>query len=162
MLTQTRLKQVLKYDPLTGVFTWLIRRGNRKAGDIAGSINSHGYRVIAIDGVDYRAHHLAYLYQLGRIPHCKIDHKDGNRSCNIWSNLREASPSQNNFNQKLRSDNTSGVKGVSFDHRRKKWEARVTVSRKSHRVGFFTNLNDAEKAIKMKRIQLHGEFTNHG
>lgn len=69
MLTQKRLREVLSYDPATGIFRWTITRGaNAKAGFVAGSPDVKGYLRIMIDGVTYKSHRLAWLYVYGERP----------------------------------------------------------------------------------------------
>ena|SRR3990167_11191769 len=56
-----------------------------------------------------------------------IDHINHNTLDNRKSNLRVCTRSQNFQNAELRSDNTSGYKGVTFDKRRQKWVGRIGV-----------------------------------
>jgi len=86
MLTQERLKELMSYCPDSGLFTRLIgRSGGGKAGDVTGSVNSHGYIVIYIDGRSYKAHRLAFLYMTGGIPSSDTDHTNGVKSDNSFS-----------------------------------------------------------------------------
>src|SRR4051812_10516942 len=112
MLTQERLKELLSYDPLTGVFLWLEDRGGKRAGDVAGC-EKRVYTLISVDDQIYRAHHLAWLYMTGEWPDPFVDHRDLNKHNNIWTNLREATKSQNQANIGLIKSNKSGFKGVS-------------------------------------------------
>lgn len=94
-LGQERLKQLLHYDPLTGIWTWRVDRGfaaraNVRAGDVAGTPNDNGYRVIGVEGGVYRASHLAVLYMTGELPGEEVDHKDCDPTNDRWLNLREA------------------------------------------------------------------------
>jgi hypothetical protein len=51
IITAERVRQLLHYDPITGVLTRLISaNGNARAGDAAGSVNGDGYIVTKIDG----------------------------------------------------------------------------------------------------------------
>lgn len=62
-LTHERLKELLHYNPGTGVFTWLSHRSSRvRAGDVAGTVKPSGRRVIVIDKRDYFASRLAWFY----------------------------------------------------------------------------------------------------
>ena len=60
--------------------------------------------------------------------------------------------------KKKRSDNTSGVKGVSWDSSRRKWRARIKINGKTKLIGRFNDINDAELAIRKARNEVHGEF----
>ena len=81
MLTQERLKQLLYYNPVTGIFTWRKNRTftalkNTEAGRIASDKYTY-YRIIYIDNKPYKAHRLAFLYVNGCFPKDQIDHIDG-------------------------------------------------------------------------------------
>lgn len=162
-LTQTRLKELLAYDPNTGVFTWLVNPSYRaSAGDPAGSLSAQGYRCIQIAGRKYRAHRLAWLYMTGAWPEHDIDHRDEDKSNNRWMNLRPATRSQNMLNKSSRTDNKSGIKGVSWNKRRKLWHAQLQIQGRKIHVGHYANKEEAAMAIKKARTEQHGEFANHG
>jgi hypothetical protein len=130
-LTYERLRQVVKYDPETGVFTWLIRLSpNIKVGGIAGSKDTGGYLQFMIDGRHYLSHRLAVLYMTGQWPDSDIDHKDLDKANNKWENLRRATESQNVANTALLARNTSGLKGVHWHKRDQKWIGSIRVNRK--------------------------------
>jgi hypothetical protein len=89
------LKRLMTYDPLTGEFTRIIDHSSRaKAGSIAGSIISDGYRQICIFSKVYRAHRLAWLYTYGYTPTETVDHKNRIHSDNRLDNLRLATKSR--------------------------------------------------------------------
>lgn len=145
-LTQERLKELLDYDPETGVFTRKKGVKGANKGDIAGCLNkSVGYWMIGIDKENYRAHRLAFLFMEGYLPENQIDHIDRNRINNKWNNLREVSQSCNARNSNVASNNKSGVKGVCWDSSRKKWRVEIKVPRKIN-IGRFDNFIDAVKA----------------
>lgn len=130
MITYERLLQLLHYEPETGVFTWRGARGPAKGGAVAGSIDGDGYRSIMIDGKNYFAHRLAFLWMRGAWPKADIDHWNLNKANNRWTNLRDATSSQNKANTCARVNNTSGYKGVSWHKRDRKWRAEIGVSGK--------------------------------
>ncbi len=114
MLTQARLKELLHYDPETGVFTWRARNnGKMKAGATAGTLQ-RGYRWIKINYRDYAAHRLAWLYSTGAWPKHYIDHINRVRDDNRLANLREATKAQNGHNVSLSKNNRTGYTGVRF------------------------------------------------
>lgn len=109
-LTQERLKQLLQYDPETGIFTWISPRKGVTVGSVAGKIEK-GYVSIKIDQSYYRAHRLAWLYVYGSFPEQELDHINRIRSDNRIVNLREASRSLNCANKA--STTSTGLKGVT-------------------------------------------------
>lgn len=146
-LTQKRLKEVLYYDPDAGIFRWLVTYQRVKTGDIAGSVSkTTGYRCIYINGKSYIASRLAYLYMEGYFPEYEIDHKDGNKNNDVWSNLRHVSHLCNMRNQKIRRTNTSGVTGVYWEKRHNKWYASICMFGKRKYLGSYINFIDAVKA----------------
>lgn len=175
-LTRQRLLEILRYDPDTGHFTWLPRPlerfavGHRQeaahaifhkrySGRIAGRINDRGYVCINIGGSPFQAHRLAWLYQTGSWPEDQIDHANGDPADNRWSNLRQATPSQNTANCGIRSDNSTGVKGVSFDRRtRRPWIARIKVHGRDLYLGSYTSLDEAREVYRAAALFHFGEF----
>ena len=101
MLTAERARELLHYDPETGVFTWRVRVSSRKlAGSVAGGFFATvRYRRITVDRKTYREHRLAWLYSYGRFPEQDLDHIDCDPSNNRLANLREADKSQNQWNK---------------------------------------------------------------
>jgi len=151
MITQERLKELLHYDPDTGVFRWKVNRGGVKAGDVAGSIDGHGYLRIRMDGKIYSAHRLAWLYVYGEFPPNLIDHINGVITDNRISNLRPASRKQNGENLSLRPKNISGYRGVYWHKRLRKWRATVRHSYREYYLGYFDTAEEAAAMAKGAR-----------
>lgn len=163
MVTQERLKEILDYDPETGIFTWRETRGNRARGSQAGNLcRTNGYVGIGVDGKLLKAHRLAWLWMTGTFPAGDIDHKDLCRSNNRWENLREATKITNGANRGLERHNTSGVKGVSWHAKSNKWQAQMVHSKKTYFLGYHADISMAALAVRLKREELCGVFTNHG
>lgn len=161
-LSHERLQQLLSYDPATGLFTCRVnRRCKAMAGTIAGSLSSTGYVHLTIDRKPYLAHRLAWFYVHGSWPADQVDHRNEIKSDNRIENLRLASKAQNMLNTRIRSDNTSGVKGVSFT-KRGKWVAYISKDGKRIHLGTYPEKADAESAVNSAREEFHGEFCNHG
>lgn len=161
--TQDRLKELLCYDPSTGVFIWKVDRGGMaKADTVAGTIPKGQYCIISIDSIVYPAHRLAWLYVHGEWPKDDIDHINNNRSDNRISNLREATRSQNLQNASIMSNNTSGYKGVFWIKNKNRWSAQIKINGKRRRLGVFKTALDAHKAYCLAAKEGFGEFANYG
>lgn len=117
LLTQTRLKEVLDYNPTTGEFVRTKGGRGRQVNKVTGCQTSAGYIVIGVDNEVYYAHRLAWLYVHGYFPKgekSQLDHIDGDKSNNRLVNLKECNGSENMRNKKMYSNNPSGVNGVNF------------------------------------------------
>jgi hypothetical protein len=158
MLTQERLREVLNYDPESGLFTWKLRLSHRiKIGDLAGNPTKKGYLAIRIDRILHLAHRLAWLHVNGHLPE-RVEHRDRNRQNNAIDNLRLATQSQNLYNVGLRSSNKSGVIGVHFDSKRKKWVAQIRFGNTPRALGRFETLEEAATVRRKATEELHGDF----
>lgn len=158
-LTQQRLKELLDYDPETGVFTWRISAGRRvKAGQRAGAVKASGYRVIGVCGDLHYEHRLAFLYMTGAFPKNDADHVNRDKADNRWSNLRDATVLQNSGNAGIRRDNTSGVKGVGWNKKAQKWMVRIRINGRSKYMGLFDDIGEAAAAYAEAAKKHFGEF----
>lgn len=158
-LTQSRLKELLSYDPDTGIFTWKISRGGKShAGDTAGRVNEDGYIIITVDGRHYRGHVLAWLYMTGKMPTRHVDHEDLSRSNNRFGNLRLATNGQNGSNKGMMPSNKCGHKGVCFDPARDKYRATINKDNKQLHLGYFDSLELAGAAYDAAAPIHHGIF----
>lgn len=160
MLSRARLLELLDYNPDTGIFVRRIPASNFKAGNTTSATpNGAGYLRISVDGVRYQTHKLAWLYIYGEWP-ARLDHRDRDRTNNRIKNLRPASPSQNTANSRLRSNNTSGFKGVEKHH--KKWRASIRVDGKRKHLGLFVSPDEAHAAYLVAAEKYFGEFAHGG
>jgi HNH endonuclease/AP2 domain len=153
-LTQERLKEILNYDPETGIWT------RNENGKIAGSLHHSGYIYIRVDGhkTKYGAHRLAWFYMIGKWPKHQIDHINMIKNDNLWCNLREADWSKNNANRIRRKDNISGCRGVSWYKTRELWLVYIQHNRKRIHIGYFEKLEEATIAYNKKFKELFGDF----
>lgn len=146
-LTQEKLKELLDYDHETGVFTWKISRGTAKKGKIAGRIDKiNGYIDIVIDRKLYKSHRLVFLYIDGYLPENVVDHINRNKTDNRRNNLREVSQTCNTRNKSLMKNNKSGITGIGWHKRDKKWWSQIMVFGKQIHLGYFDNIVDAAKS----------------
>lgn len=148
-LTVEALKAELSYNPETGVFTRITKRGGRNVGDIGGYINkSTHYVIIRVCGANYLAHRLAWLYVHGKWPDHAIDHKNRCKSDNRISNLRDIEQCENARNTAIRKTNTSGVTGVYWNKRVGRWMVLAFRHGKQISLGYFREWFDAVCARK--------------
>ena len=137
------MRDLINYDPETGILTWKVRQGRAQAGQTAGTTRHDGYITIKVNGKKRYAHRLAWYLVTGSWPKGEIDHINHDTSDNRWENLRDVSKAENGFHRAgLQSNNTSGVTGVGWHKRRQKWYAWV---RTTH-LGVFDNFDDAVAA----------------
>jgi hypothetical protein len=156
MLSALDVRELLDYDQSTGVFRWKYTMGgSAKAGTVAGSTDSKGYRQIKVNGRLYLAHRLAWLYVHGESPAGDLDHIDRNPSNNAIANLRPCTHAENHQNTGLRSDSSSGVTGVSFVKSSGKWLAYINVNGKRVRLGLFGTIEEASAARAKAKAEHH-------
>jgi hypothetical protein len=146
MLNWDRLKELLEYDPDTGIFIWRKNKGSIKSGTIAGGKTCNGYITICIDGNAVLAHRLAWFYCFKEWPDKGIDHINRNGLDNRLDNLREADQTLNNYNTNIRKDNTTGYKGVYIHG--SGFRARVTNKNKNYNLGTFETIEEAAAKVK--------------
>lgn len=163
MITQKELKQWLYYSPTVGTFEWIKRGRGVQVNCLAGRVcPKSGYINVRLQRKTYRAHVLAWLYMTGSWPEMELDHKDGDKTNNAFCNLRLATKSQNRWNAQNFRTSSSGVKGVTYMPKAKKWRAVVGINNEKVNIGLFKTMEEAEQAVRIKREELHGEFANHG
>lgn len=161
MITAERLRELLDYDPKTGIFTWRIDRPRASAGDPAGCIatkdDGRKYLVIRISGKNYYAHRLAFLWMTGEFPEGLVDHKYGDGLDNRWETVRACSPLQNSMNKIHRGvNNTSGFLGVYPVNGL--WASQITIKGVTKTLGTFDTAELAARARDAAAKELHGEF----
>lgn len=120
----------------------------------SGKVYARGW----VNGKKAYMHHLVLDWY--GIPRGKVtDHIDGNGINNTRANLRAATDSQNSCNHgKLRSDNTSGFIGVSFNKKVKKYDSRIYYEGETIFLGYFDDKEDAARARDAAAVKYHGEF----
>lgn len=162
MITQTRLKQLLRYSSKTGKFFWLVSwgrgscvNGGARYGKCAGCLGKRCWD-IRVDGKLYRAHRLAWMYVYGKFPKGDIDHKNGNPLDNRITNLREATRVQNSGNSKVHEDNKNGIKGVTKN--KFSWVAQIGKNYTTIYLGSYKTPKAAHAAYRKAAKKLHGAY----
>lgn len=153
-LTQENLKEILDYNPNTGVFYWKV---GKKTGQVCGKPNVRDYVYMHILGKAYSGHRLAWFYMTGKWPKNQIDHINRIKSDNRFQNLRDVTRSQNLMNKTKYSNNKSGFKGVSY---RKPWSVSITYDGVINTLGHFENKEEAARVYDKAAIEHHGQFAN--
>ena len=155
-MTPERLRELMHYEPLTGHFTWRINSAVAKPGQRAGGGHSLGYRAVGLDYKKYLEHVLAYLYMTGEWPAGEVDHINGDKTDNRWSNLRLATRSQNGHNKGLHPRSSTGISGVNKHgnkFRARIWDNGVVID-----LGCFASLEAAAKARAAAEKKYMGDF----
>jgi hypothetical protein len=159
--TYERVRDLLDYEPATGLFRWRLTRpgkgGRILAGTVAGHRGPRSYIEIRIDGYLVDAHRLAWLWMTGTWPREEIDHRNSDRGDTRWANLRPATHGQNGAFKGPNKNNRLGVKGVRIDNRGK-IEARIWKTNKTVSLGYFSSIDEASHAYEEEARKLRGEF----
>ena len=161
-LTWERLREVLSYDPETGVFTRKIDilcgmyRGRTiaKAGDVSGSRGTGGYLFVGVDGRQYYAHRLAWFYMTGEWPKEQVDHKNANRADNKWTNLREADHSLNSQNRR-KPNLGKPLQFLGVYKHREAFQAKIEIEGKQKYIGSYKTAEEAYSAYVAAKRELH-------
>lgn len=164
MLTAATLRELFAYEPETGLFRYRRNTCRHVIGDPAGAVIRSGYVYISFGnradgarGRRYGAHRLAWLYMTGEWPQAEIDHVNGSRPDNRWSNLRTATREQNMQNQRCHRDKAGeGMKGAYFQ--KGSWVAVIQGQRRKVYLGSFATAAEAHAAYVGASVILHGEF----
>ena len=154
MINQQRLRELAHYCQQTGKFTHLQSKGRKKAGMPAGSLRRDGYIYAMFDGHRAMAHQFAWLYVTGEWPTQEIDHMDGNKANNAFSNLRQVSRRANTENKHTaKRTSTTGLLGVV--RHRDKFVAKIVHAGKRTHLGVFETPEAAHEAYVQAKRELH-------
>lgn len=155
-----RLKELLSYDPLTGIFTWLECPGRPDhVGRQAGTRHLKNGILIRISGKLYRAARLAWFYVTGQWPDDLIDHQDGDPTNNRWLNLRPADWAVNQQNKRRATSRNlwTNLLGVSFHAASGKYEANIGVTENGRKKKVYLGLFDTDVAAHAAYVQAKRE-----
>jgi hypothetical protein len=174
------LREILTYDPTTGMLHWRVRDPKFFAGKFRNAEHDaaawnkkfalkealtankgNGYRVGSIFDTKVLAHRVAWAIYYGKWPDGHIDHANHRRDDNRIENLRDVSVQENCLNMTRCSDNTSGVVGVSRTTSGKPWSASIESGGMRKHLGTFDSFEDAAAARKAAESRM-GFHKNHG
>lgn len=157
-ITAEFVRERLKYDPETGVFTWLRLRNSKRVGEEAKSLDVSGYVQINICGTVCKGHRLAWLYVHGEWPDGHIDHINGIRNDNRIANLRCVSGAVNTQNKRLGScKNKTGYLGVHIGRGdpAKAYRAKIVINKRQIHLGGYATPEEAHQAYVAAKRKYH-------
>lgn len=166
------LRQLLSYDPETGIVRWMARGQDFIADDRIRStfntrfsgkeafthINEWGYRVGAVLGRNVFAHRVIWAMQADEWPDGMIDHINGDPKDNRWKNLRIVDAAENSKNARRKKTNKWGENGIHWNGKR--WVVVVGGGSNGY-VGVFRDIETAREVRKRTLIE-KGYHENHG
>lgn len=161
-LTAQRLRELLHYDPKTGVFTRKTSQGGAVIGSAAGCSDAiNGYIRIRVDGTLYKAHRLAWFFMTGGWPTQTVDHINQNKADNRFENLRDVEMQHNNQNRSAPNTGTrSGLRGVDWCRSRSQtktpWRATIGHNGAKLHIGYFSSPQEASSAYWLVKAKIHG------
>lgn len=157
-ITAEELRERLHYDPETGLFTRRFAVRGHRVGSLAGSPNNKDYIVIRVHSKSYAAHRLAFLYMTGEFPSGQVDHINGIRQDNAFSNLRDVTGKVNaqNVRKATARNKTSGLLGVHrVYHYKKPFRATIRVNKKVIDLGLFDTAEEGHAAYVEAKRKYH-------
>lgn len=168
------LRECFSYKKASGTLTWNVRPLSHFRSERSMNIwnaryakkssmyaDHRGYVYVRINRSLFLAHRVVWALVTGNDPGVmEIDHRNRNPNDMRWMNLRMATSSQNGCNTRTYSNNTTGVKGVSWNREHKKYEAYADFNGKRIKAGYFKTIKEARTARKILALSMHGAFHN--
>jgi hypothetical protein len=161
------LRKRLRYEPETGKLFWLDHEGmppmwrSRWAGKEAFTTKDKGYHVGGVDTLGLMAHRVAWAIYHGEWPSDQIDHINGITYDNRIINLRVVTTTENARNANMKSNNTSGITGVTWDNGKRRWKAQIMVNGRCVNLGRFKTIEEAA-AVRKEAATKYGFTERHG
>lgn len=142
---------LFRYDRDSGELINIVK------GCASGYQRKDGYRYVRANKVKFFEHRLIWFIVLGELPE-QIDHVNMCRYDNRWSNLRAATPAENNRNRKAQSNNALGIKGVWQHKKTGRYKAIIYVDKRRIMLGTFNTPEEASEAYQRAAKEHHGTF----
>lgn len=174
------LRKLLRYEPETGKLYWrtrtpdmfndtasnpelVCRAFNSRSGgkEALTSIGGGGYKRGKVLGLSFSAHRVIFAIVHGKYPAGDTDHINGDKADNRIANLREVTHAENARNQKIPSNNKTGVIGVSFCKREQRFVANIRCGGRQKNLGYFACITAAMIA-RVRASRVYGYHRNHG
>lgn len=156
--SKDELASRLHYDPLTGHFNWIEGRKRGRFNGRAGFLHHTGYVVIRVYDSGFLAHRLAWKWVHGDLPDLTVDHINLDKADNRIANLRLATWAENSRNTPPKAGTLSGLKGVAWHKKSKKWQATIKDSGRCIYLGLFESPQAAQDAYWVAAKKLYGNF----
>jgi hypothetical protein len=139
---------------------WVTPRARRlKPGDVAGCLSGKkGLRqdwIIGFNNNRYLVSRVIYAKLIKDPGNLTVDHIDRNPLNNKITNLRLANRVQQSLNRDIKSKSDSGVVGISWSERAKKWRVRIQLNNKINYLGNYLCLLDAYEAYIKSELLTH-------
>lgn len=145
------LRCMFSYDPELGELI-------RLQGKFAGTVASNRDRAY-VNGYDIRVGRIIWALVHGYWPEKIIDHRDGDTLNFKLSNLREATPAQNQMNKVGFGAYPKGVTFKGDVPRSRPWQAKIRVNGGRIHLGSFATMEEAAEAYRTASIKYHGDFS---
>lgn len=161
-LTVERLRELLAYNPETGLLTWAKQQGKQLIGSPAGSKSeSLGYLLVGIDGTKHYAHRLAWYHFYGEWPKYVVDHRDSNGYNNSISNLQDVTQRVNVIKGKQFKGREGKCPPGTYQSKTVpgKFLGKITCHGKQIHLGVFDNKIAAYEAYRVAKLKYHNIVT---
>ena len=157
-LTADEVRSMYDYDPLSGLLTRRFGSGGRKAGSVVGNVGADGRVQMYVNGRNYKAHRVIWLYVTGEWPRHDVDHIDGNPSNNRWNNLRDV-PHHVNLQNRRTHTKHNQLRVIGVTPNKGRFGAQIKLNGKRIWLGTFDTPEEASAVYLESKRKLHAGCT---